>query len=131
MNDEIKLVFEQLGKVLGRLQEAADETPTEKRIVIDATIQRFEFTVELFWKALKKHLKQDFGIEVYGPKKVLEQAYVNSLIDNEQLWIDMLEDRNMTSHTYKEDLADEIYIRIKKYVPEMKATYDKLIKQFG
>jgi nucleotidyltransferase substrate binding protein (TIGR01987 family) len=75
----------------------------DDRSNIDATIQRFEFTFELAWKFLKDYfLKRD--IELYYPKEVFN---VN-LIDNEEIWIKMLQDRNMTSYTYDEKLADTI-----------------------
>ena len=130
MNNETKLVFEQLGKALIRLQEVVSETPTQKRIIIDATIKRFEFSIELYWKALKK-LLIELGREPEYPKQVLQLAYAGKLIDNENFWINMLVDRNRTSHIYKEEMADEIYARIKTYVPEMQKTYEQLMKKFS
>lgn len=97
----------------------------EDRSNIDATIQRFELTIELFWKLLKRILASK-GIEVLYPKDVLRQAYAGKLIDNEDAWLNMLRDRNLTSHTYNEDLADEIYGNIRGYYPIIKATFDKL-----
>ncbi|MCK4499889.1 nucleotidyltransferase substrate binding protein, partial [Candidatus Babeliales bacterium] len=52
-------------------------------------------------------------------------------IDNEKLWLEMMSDRNMTSHIYKHEMALQIYRNIEKYYPEMKNTYGKLIKLFG
>ena len=93
---------------------------------IDATIQRFEFSVELFWKLLKR-LLSDLGQETSHPKEVLKEAFTSGLIDQEQEWIRMLNDRNETSHTYDEELADAIYGRIKTtYIPMMEKTLHTL-----
>ena len=120
MTEETRLVFMQLEQALQRLEEMANEPIQNSRAQIDATIHRFEFTIELFWKALKKKLLDDYGIEVNGPKPVLQQAYAYKLINEEQIWLAMLFDRNMTSHTYKQALADQIYANIKTYVPFLK-----------
>ena len=125
MIEESKLVFAQLGNALQRLEEAANAPVHENRFEIDTTIHRFEFTIELFWKALKKKLVDDHGIEVHSPKSVLQQAYLNKLIDNEHIWLNMLSDRNLTSHCYKQALADQIYQNIKTYVPFLKTEFEK------
>lgn len=97
---------------------------------VDATIQRFEFSVELFWKLLKR-LLLDLGQETNYPKAVLREAFSTGLIDQEQKWIQMLDDRNETSHTYDEELADVIYGRIKTiYIPLMQTTLATLEKTY-
>ena len=120
MTTESQLVFAQLEQALQRLEEMANLPIHEHRAEIDSTIHRFEFTFELFWKFLKKKLHDDYDIEVHGPRSVLQQAYMHKIINEEKIWLAMLEDRNMTSHTYKQALADQIYENIKKYVPFLK-----------
>jgi nucleotidyltransferase substrate binding protein (TIGR01987 family) len=68
----------------------------------------------------------DRGIVLNFPKELLKEAYSVNLIDNEQLWAQMLLDRNMTSHTYDEKLADEIYGRIRNYVPALKMLLERV-----
>ena len=65
----------------------------------------------------EKKLFYDHGIEVNSPKSVLSNAYTNQIIINEKMWLDMLNDRNLTSHTYNQELALEIYHRIQQYGP--------------
>lgn len=113
MKQDTKEAFERFEKALKRLKIALSQSIDENDLVIDGTIQRFEFTFELFWKAVKKLLFEEFGIDTNAPRKALEAAYQNNLIQNEEVWIAMLRDRNLTSHTYKEDLAIEIYHNIK------------------
>jgi hypothetical protein len=60
---------------------------------VDGTIQRFEFTFELFWKALRRFLQRE-GIDTGSPRSTLRHTYRRGLLDHEQLWLDMLDDRN-------------------------------------
>jgi nucleotidyltransferase substrate binding protein (TIGR01987 family) len=74
----------------------------------DATIQRFEFCYELAWKMLKLKLEQE-GISVLTPKQALREALQAGLIDDGNVWSEIQRYRNLTSHTYDEKLADEVY----------------------
>jgi nucleotidyltransferase substrate binding protein (TIGR01987 family) len=80
----------------------------------------------LCWKTLKKFLWWFEGVEANTPKEILRKAYAAQWIGDETLWLKMLEDRNLTSHTYQEKLANEVYQRIKLYYPELKKVYDFL-----
>lgn len=53
---------------------------------VDASIQRFEFTVELFWKLLKRSIIS-LGREVNFPKEVLQEAYLSKMIEDEKIWL--------------------------------------------
>lgn len=114
--------FNALGDALDRLEEALDMTPDKHGIVFDATIQRFEFTFELFWKTLKRFLLKE-GIEVKTPRETLQMAYQLKWIHHEKKWLNMLNDRNETSHIYDEAMAKRIYKNIKTYLPLLKETY--------
>ncbi|MCE5294240.1 MAG: nucleotidyltransferase substrate binding protein [Chlamydiales bacterium] len=119
--------FEALGDALERLEEALKIPLDTHGIVVDATIQRFEFTFELFWKTLKKFMYRE-GLEVKTPRETLQTAYQLKWIDDEEKWLAMLNDRNETSHIYDEAMAKRIYENIKSYMPLFKATYDHLDK---
>jgi nucleotidyltransferase substrate binding protein (TIGR01987 family) len=93
---------------VARLCEAV--TLPETDIVRDAAIQRFEFTIELVWKTLQLYLEYE-GLESSGPRAVLKRAFVMRLIpdlDEADVWLRMLDDRNLTSHAYDETLAVRI-----------------------
>lgn len=117
-----------LGRALERLKEALDETPTNS-LYIDGTIQRFEFCIELFWKTIKRFLSSE-GIEATTPKECLKKAFEVRWIDNETAWLQMLRDRNETSHVYDEELAKRIYHHIQQNYPEMEKTYFFLLERF-
>ncbi len=127
MNPTTLKTLQQLERALKQLEIATAIPLGSARLEIDGTIQRFEFTFELFWKTLKKILTDEFNIEAFGPRNVLQQAYSTKLINNEKIWLNMLADRNMTSHTYQQDLADQIYDNIKTYVPFLKEELRHLI----
>jgi len=114
---------------LQRLQEALQE-PEDNSLVIDGTIQRFEFVIELYWKTLKRILAYN-GIQTHTPRDTLRQAYQANWLNDETLWLQMLNDRNQTSHIYNEAMARQIYDRIKTYFPEMEQTIRFLKQNFG
>lgn len=95
---------------LQRLNEGA-VLPVDNAIVIDGVIQRFEFTFELAWKWLQVYLRRQ-GVEVHGPRPVIKEAFSAGLLQDGEGWINMLEDRNRTSHIYDESEARQIYQRI-------------------
>jgi len=131
MLDKTRESFSKLKKALDTLERIVQLPPDPLRVNIDAAIQRFEYTIELYWKALKR-LLGELGREVTYPKEVLKEAYMGKLIHDEQIWIKMLEDRNNCSHTYNEDLANEIYSRIRgQYFSIMLDTYKTLFQKYN
>lgn len=94
-----------------RLNEAnlAFESEPDNELYRDALIQRFEFTFELGWKSMKEYLEdQGLSVTITFPKQVLKEAYRYQMIDDEQIWCDMLSSRNQTSHIYDEYAAQRI-----------------------
>lgn len=110
-----------------RLDEVASLPETD--IVRDAAIQRFEFTFELVWKTLQLYLEHE-GFESGGPRAVLKRAFIIRLIsdqDEADVWLQMLDDRNLTSHAYDETLAGQIYTRIvRDYAPRLAGMAEKI-----
>lgn len=126
MNAErAKQTLESLGHALGRLKEALADT-SGSELARDATIQRFEFVTELFWKTFKQLLALR-GVVTGTLRDALKAAYRAGWIDDESAWLGMLEDCNLTSHTYHEATAIEIYQHIRKNFPEMEQRYNFLM----
>lgn len=119
-----QLKFETFKKAFQSLEAIYLKPIEADRSNVDATIQRFEFTIELAWKWLKDYFLEH-DIILYYPKEILQEAYRVQLIENENVWLNMLKDRNLTSHTYDEKLADAIYQRIKEYVPAFRKLLEK------
>ena len=105
--------FEAFSTALTRLKEAIDMYKDDKNaVLLDGTIQRFEFTVELAWKTIKEYLEYEKFGEFNSPRSAIKEAYKINLIEDGEKWLDMLDDRNLTSHTYDENTAKEIYRNI-------------------
>ena len=105
-SDRTRLQIEQFEKALGRLREVLAMNETD--IVRDALIQRFEFTFEMAWRSLWRWLN-DRGERL--PEKaydVLASALQGKLIADAPLWERIRENRNLTSHTYKEETAIQV-----------------------
>jgi len=71
-------------------------------------IKAFEYTYELAWNTLKDYLEYQGILNMAGSRDVIREAYKANLIENGQQWMLMLGSRNLTSHSYNEDTADEI-----------------------
>lgn len=86
-------------------------------------IQFFEMAFELSWKLMKDYLEST-GFLLQSPRESIKQAFQTNLIEDGHIWIDALNDRNLTAHTYDEKLALQIIEVIrKKYYPEMNKFY--------
>ncbi len=131
MNTDIrwKISLTQLGKALARLSDILKEPLDKNDYVLDASIQRFEFCVELYWKTFK-HLLAMEGVTISFPKEALQQAFAAGWLDDETLWLAMMRDRNLTSHTYEHENAMATYKKIQHYYPEMDRVYTMLVKKF-
>ena len=106
--------IEKFEKALKRLKEAVEKA--EDELDRDGVIQRFEFTVELLWKTLKAILLYQ-GVECYSSRDCIKKAFRYGIIDDDEILLDMLEDRNFSLHVYDEATAEEIFNRIKNFYP--------------
>jgi len=90
-----------------RLQEAVKEYDHLDRLAKEGLIQRFEYTLELAWKTLKDYMESKGEIAKF-PKDVIKKAFQADLIDDGEIWMEMLEKRNLLSHTYEEQIFHEV-----------------------
>lgn len=107
---------------------------TKDELDRDGVIQRFEFTFELLWKALKIYLENQ-GIIVKTPRDSFAEAFRINIISDEKIFLDMLEDRNNTSHIYDEETAKKIFNRIRENyklkIKEVLIFLEKYLKTTG
>ena len=108
---EVLIKIDNFQRGLDRLKEAVERAKDD--LDKDGVIQRFEFTIELLWKSLKTVLAYQ-GTECYSPRSCIKEAYKAYLIEDDEIILDMLEDRNRSSHIYSETTSEEIFERIKK-----------------
>ena len=83
-------------------------------IVRDAAIQRFEYTFGACWKAGQAYLVDAEGVQASSPKQVLRECGRCGALDPQMVrqGLEMVDDRNLTVHTYSESLANAIYGRL-------------------
>jgi len=110
--DEYRASLAVFEAALARLEDALRQPETEW--TRDAAIQRFEFTFELAWKNVMRFARHE-GLDVASPRQAWRTALRLGWIGDDQIWLDMLEDRNRTSHTYNEQTAEEIFSRLPRY----------------
>ena len=72
-------------------------------------IQGFEFTFELAWNVMKDYLEEQGIIGIIGSKNAVREAFNKGLIEDGQVWMDMIKDRNSASHTYDEETAEDLF----------------------
>ena len=127
MKDELKYSFSKLNDAVNKLDEGIKQA--KDQLDYDGVIQRFEFTFELLWKTLKLFLANE-GIITRSPKESLKESFRFGLIEDENLFLDMLEDRNQTTHIYSEDISKKIFERVtKNYFNAIKMLQRKLIER--
>jgi nucleotidyltransferase substrate binding protein (TIGR01987 family) len=98
--------FDNLKRAHRRLLWALEmqQQDPENDLIRMAVIKAYEFTFELGWKTLKDFLAYN-GIDAKLPREVLKQSFATGLLSDGQLWIDMLEERNLMAHTYDDARA--------------------------
>lgn len=113
---ELSLRLEEASKAVATLAEIVE---MEFSIIIrDATIQRFEYSFEATWKALREHLKEKEGIPCNSPKSCFREALRLGLLTEEETahCLEMTDRRNDTTHTYREEIAQAIYREIPSFL---------------
>ena len=133
MTEEIrwKQRFDNLQLAYARLRHAvaANADLPDDDLIQMALVKAFEMTFELAWKTMKDYLKFN-GIDVKLPREVIKQAYANDIIIDGQMWIDMLENRNMMAHVYDEARAHETVCRIcQSYMSALEQLHDFLMEK--
>ena len=111
---------------LERLKEAVKQGDSD--IIIDGILHRFEFTFELAWKTIKDYMEY-MGIvnKIGSPRENIQLAYKQGIIEDGEIWIDIMLSRNALSHLYNERESRKIYNEIKeKYIVE----FEKLEEKF-
>jgi len=114
MNDEIdvrwKQRFQNYLKALETLTEAVSLAQQRELSNLEqqGLIQGFEFTHELAWNVLKDYLEEQGYVGIIGSKNATRQAFKDALIHDGDVWMEMIKSRNLTSHTYNQELAKDI-----------------------
>jgi len=101
-----------LKSALNTLEEALREPKTD--LARDATIQRFEYVFELSWKTISVAANY-MGLSCQSPREAVKAAFKQGWIHDPEDWLEALDARNKTSHTYNEKLAKQVYEIAQKF----------------
>lgn len=119
--------FSHFGQALSQLQLFVDKDELsilEKQGLIKA----FEYTFELAWNLLRDYLRWQGHTDLIGSRDTLRTAFANGLIEDGEAWMDMVRNRNLTSHTYNQDTAQTIAnLIVNSYYPQ----YRQLAEDFA
>ncbi|AXT30130.1 nucleotidyltransferase substrate binding protein [Pseudoalteromonas tunicata] len=108
-----------LGQLLSALSEYDEHAPA---IIKEGILQRFEFTHELAWKVLKDFLEYEGHQGITGSRSASRLAFSLGLVEDGQVWMDMLESRNRTVHTYNESVLEQEFAKVQQaYAPALAA----------
>lgn len=96
-------------------------------IIQEGLIQRFEYTHELAWNVMKDYAEYQGNMNVGGSRDATREALQLKIIEKGEVWMDMIQSRNKTTHTYNEATANEIYGKIiEEYFPLFSAFKNKM-----
>jgi len=106
--------FQNFTKALQTMRDAVELSRSRDLSDLEqqGLIQGFEFTHELAWKVLKDYLEEQGFIDIIGSKNATREAFKEGLLEDGQVWMDMIKARNETSHTYNIALADKIATQV-------------------
>lgn len=116
-------------RALQTLTEAVELAQTRELSNLEGQgmIQGFEFTHELAWNVLKDYLEEKGIVGIIGSKDATRLAFKNGLIDDGEAWMDMIKARNLSSHTYNQETAEEVVGNIlERFYP----AFDQLSRKF-
>ena len=129
--------FANYKKAHGRLKKTAaffekkSGGSEEAYIAMEALIKCFEFTFELAWQTMKDFISyKGFEKNIYGSRDSIRAAQQFDLIENGQLWMDMIDDRNHAAHAYDETNAKYLANRIVEYYREEFIKFEEKMNTF-
>ncbi|PQJ94951.1 nucleotidyltransferase substrate binding protein [Chromatium okenii] len=128
MNQDIrwKQRFDNYSKALNELKESrelAENRPLSK-LEKQGVIQGFEYTHELAWNLIKDYLEFQGHVGLIGSRDTTREAFKRKIITNGELWMEMIQSRNLTSHAYDRAIAERIYAAIfPRFYPEFAELY--------
>ena len=134
MNEDIrwKQRFQNFKRAFFLLEEALENGASSlNQLEKEGAIQRFEYCFELAWKTIKDYMEScGATFATVTPKTVLKDAFQAKVIEDGQVWIDMLNHRNLLAHTYNfanfEEAVNAIHGR---YLTAFRGLHEFLIEE--
>ena len=125
--------FDNFGRAFKLLQSALTSRALDdfSDLEQEGIIQRFEYTFELAWKTMTDYLENS-GLLVtpVTPRAVIKEAFAAKIIDDGQVWIAMMLDRNLLSHTYDTKTFKNVLVAVSEnYLPQFEQLHQCLQQQ--
>jgi len=130
MKGPMAVSLEELDKAVNSLEEAlhlhanSAQGSTAQKAFRDACLQRFEYCIELCWKTAMKQL----GSTTLAAKPAVREMARNNLISNPEVWLEFIEARNETSHSYDDTVAAKVFQKIQIFYPEARLLINNMKK---
>lgn len=100
-----------------------------EELIKEGLIQRFEYTHELAWNVMKDYAFFQGNSTVGGSRDATREAFRLQIIENADIWMDMIQSRNKTSHTYNEEIANEIFGKIINDYFQLFLNFQKMMEE--
>jgi nucleotidyltransferase substrate binding protein (TIGR01987 family) len=124
--------FQNFDRAFVLLRQALEKGPgVLNQLEKEGVVQRFEYSFELAWKTVKDYLEENGIVFVtVTPRQVLKDAFAAKVIADGQVWIDMLDHRNLLSHTYSSaSFGKAVDAIAARYLPAMAALHEFLHRE--
>ena len=116
--------FQNFEKAFLQLESAVIELKSLSDLEKEGLVQRCEYTFELAWKTIKNFLESQ-NVEAKFPREAIKKGFQYEIIEDGEIWMDMLEKRNLMAHTYDEEIFNEaIHYISTLYFPEIKKVFE-------
>lgn len=116
--------FDNLKKAFIQFENAVKIVHTLSDLEKEGLVQRFEYTFELAWKTMKDYLESE-NVEAKFPRDVIKKGFQYELIQDGELWLEMLEKRNLMTHIYDEETFKKaVKLIVDLFYPEIKLLFE-------
>ncbi|MBI1326694.1 MAG: DUF86 domain-containing protein [Alphaproteobacteria bacterium] len=114
-------------RALNTFNTALETKKDNEKLYLDASAHRFMYCYEMTWKLLRRFLRAR-DIDVNSPVMTFREAFAENWIEDQKTFEQMITDRNIVTHEYFEDKAEEIYTRLPHYLQTMRKVHSTLEK---
>ena len=121
--------FSNYKKALAQLKKFIDKGELSE-LEMQGLIKAFEFTYELAWNVMKDFLEYQGSTGLIGSRDTIREAFKVEIITDGEGWMDMLKKRNLTTHTYNEDIAEEVVSAVLKKYYKLFLSFESKMSSF-
>jgi nucleotidyltransferase substrate binding protein (TIGR01987 family) len=125
--------FKHYQKALQQLSKAVELNQLRPLSEIEkqGLIKAFEFTHELAWNVMKDYFEYQGNASITGSRDATREAFQRNLISNGEGWMEMIQSRNKTSHTYNQEVADEIVEKVTSIYYDLFKGFEKRMQDLN